>query len=460
MGRPRETCRPALAAIATLLFAAMFSRLTIDRGWDPVIVDNLRSLAWCYWIPFATAWLMLGWLNGAVPKGSKRSWLIILGIALAARIVVVFGSSPQLSDDIWRYIHDGATLAQGGNPYARAPAEVAVGQAPLPGVLDRINHSELVTIYQPTSQCFFAVLALAHQVLGGEWDPLADRTFRLGFVLVDLLVIALLLCLLHGQGRSPWLACLYAWHPLTISEIAGSGHQDVLGLLLLLAALTCLQGTPARAAVTGALFAAALAVKPVVAPLALPLVWSQRHHWRRIAAGTVGGILATVALYGPFLLMSGGMGRLVDTANTFVTTWASNASLHALLMAVLGSRSGADVAAMAILCIVLGVILTRWRDDPWRASLWYLLAALLLASTAHPWYLLWVLALVPLRFHRAAWWWSFTISFSYIVLRDVAAWEQPTWVTLVEYVPVYVALTVELWRGSRPAGHGCNSSSC
>ncbi len=60
---------------------------------------------------------------------------------------------------------------------------------------------------------------------------------RLVFVFLDMAIIGLILFQLRSMGRSAWWAVAYAWHPLAISEVAGSGHQDVIGIAFMLLSL-------------------------------------------------------------------------------------------------------------------------------------------------------------------------------------------------------------------------------
>ena len=100
--------------------------------------------------------------------------------------------------------------------------------------------------------------------------------------------------------------------------------------------------------------------------------------------------------------------------------------------------------------VVLAIIMAT-SCSVWRIAMVYLFAAVLLSSTAHPWYLLWALALLPLRFNSALWVLSLTISWSYTVLIDANTWYLPTWVMVITYAPVYLVLTIELgyWRLKR-----------
>jgi hypothetical protein len=96
-----------------------------------------------------------------------------------------------------------------------------------------------------------------------------------------------------------------------------------------------------------------------------------------------------------------------------------------------------------------------------RAIQQFMLAMILLSSTAHPWYLLWALVLMPLHPGAAVWVLSLTLPWGYAVLGDVVAWQAPWWVSLAAYTPVAAALaweTVVQWRPAagpaRPARPG------
>ena len=67
-------------------------------------------------------------------------------------------------------------------------------------------------------------------------------------------------------------------------------------------------------------------------------------------------------------------------------------------------------------------------------------APVLLSSTAHPWYLLWTLALIPIRFSPALWVFSLTVTLSYAAHLNPAEYQPPAWLVVIEYLPVYAVL--------------------
>jgi len=441
------------AAIATTgCFVWALAGVQINQSHTAAGSDNLYAL-WLYWSAYTASWLALTALAWHLHRRHRhttqatypRAATIIICIALLARVVTVLVTTPQLSDDIWRYIHDGATLARAQSPYALAPAQLTPDQAPHPPILDKINNPNLVTIYQPTSQYVFAALWLIHPP---TMDPLGDYTFRMGFVVFDMAIIVLLLGSLRLAQRSPWWAALYAWHPLAISEIAGSGHQDVIGICMVLVALSMLHKphpTTIRACLAGIALAAATAVKPIALPLVIPIVWQMRHQHRQTAWCGLSLAITELALYLPFVFWGSGLTRLWDTSQTFVNNWSFNASVYYLTVAVLGHPTMAKLLLAAVLTAIL--VLWSWRcHDLKQVAQIFFFALILLSSTVYPWYLLWALALIPLQFNHPLWVFSLVISFSYAVWCNPARWHVPLWAIIAQYLPVYSLIVLAAWR--------------
>jgi len=394
---------------------------------------------------------------------------VVLFISIIFRIVVC-GTQPVLSDDIWRYIHDGAVMGGGDNPYVQAPADIPPDQMPVPKLAERMNNPELVTIYQPTSQFVFAGLDRAWEWLPRSLqrlDPNHDKVFRLGFALFDLAIIGLILFQLRSMGRSAWWAVAYAWHPLTISEVAGSGHQDVIGIAFLLLSLV-LAGRLVKlgeeeagalirkrfliSVLAGVAFGLAVGVKPLVLPIALVLAWVLRRRPKVVAVSAVATMLTGVALYLPFILMEGGLTGMIQTMRTFVDKWAFNGSVYDLVSSYIVGKPWVDYLVVMVLLAVIVLSLSRRftgrNPDAMRTAGVFLFASLLVSSTVHPWYLLWALALLPMYFSPSLWVFSLVVVASYAA-HLYPGYRVPTWVVVLEYLPVYAVVGWELWTRTR-----------
>ena len=423
---------------------------------------NLRML-WPFWIASAMGWAALTalWLvlrhgEGTGPGGRRWATAIVLSVAVAARIIVVVFGEPALSDDIHRYAFDGGNLVHGINPYTVRPqdrlddahlAERWPGEADL---LPRMNNPDMSTIYLPTSQWVFGVTELVR--------PGAVRTVFTG---LEVAVIALILLALRGAGRSPWWAALYAWHPLPLAEIAGSGHQESLGVLLLLMVLLCADRAPGRVWAWTGLLAAAALVKPVVLPVAAFVL--KGRGWQAWAMSLAVGVVVCAALAAPLWLTDDGepLKRLLDSADRFRLKWAHFGGVYEpLLWTIEELRPGwtndqQEVLARRVCLAVVAAIVAGvwWRGPPslWARTRWIMTAMVLLSPTAHPWYLLWALAMVPMAMGSATWLASLTLSWGYVAWCHVDAdgtpsWSAPAWVMVLAYAPIYAALAFETGR--------------
>ena len=401
----------------------------------------------------------------------RRAAAVILIVGLFARLAAAWSPSPFLSDDVYRYVLDGGVLLDGGNPYAASPAELLEqsagpfesdgGQEAAP-LATRVNHPQLVTIYQPTSQWTFATLAMAQRVVGpwiGDDAAGGQRVFRMGLCLFDMAAVALLLAMLRQGGWSPWWATLYAWHPMAVAEVGWSGHQDAIGLAWMLACCWAVWVgasrrsagwvSPARSALAGMAWAAACAVKPLVIPLAVPLAMRLRRQPRELAIGAVVGGMVLLLLYASFAVMPGGMSRMVETLQTFAGGWRFNGSVHRLLVA--GGMSPALARWLLGGVMVLVLFAAVWRGlDLVRVVVVFFLAAILLTTTVYPWYLLWALVLMPVRFSWAIWAASLMLPLSYEVLLHPNQWDTPAWLGWVIYLPVFAAALWEWMHRRRP----------
>jgi hypothetical protein len=344
-------------------------------------------------------------LAGTLYLGERGSvgWppAVILGVALLLRLMFLF-SPPQLSDDIYRYLWDGGNLLRGTNPYAAPPA-VVTPPADLAAVHKLVNHGQYVTIYPPAAQLVFA----AGAALGGSAVGLKGL-----LVALDLGLCGLMMVLLRRLELPVWRSVLYAWNPLPVLEIAGSGHVDGAGLALVMGAF-CLVFLDRhedaedkgkwRAFSAGVLMAAAGLVKLfpfLLVPVLLLLV---RRNSRPIFAAGFGAALALLALpFMPHYLNS------MASLEAYARNWEFAGFAFSFLRRVTGSGTTARVLLSGcFLLIVLAVYgrlaqhvrreqdLAARRRTAMQTCYVVALALLLTTPTLHPWYALCLAAFLP-----------------------------------------------------------------
>lgn len=475
-----------LAGLGLTWHVIVLAGLSLDRSPTAAAGSwNLEQLSW-FWASAAVGWggLTLLWIGLSRAASSQRiavgpaSWrapvlIIIFTIAIAARAAVIFTHAPCLSDDIHRYELDGRTLAHGHSPYMQSPAErqsqiMSGSEERWPGelmLLTRINNEAMHTIYLPMSQLVFAGIGMAMGDAELSVDD-ATRPFRATFVIFELLAIVCIALLLWSRGRSPWWLTLYAWHPLAVSEIAGSGHQDAVGIALLAVALliscstsrsTGTAGTRSSALLSMIPLALGALVKPVLVPVAaIVLRGRPARDW--VFSALLGGGLC-LAMCGPMLLIHDAqpLKNLSESAERFASKWSHFSGVYEPVLAISKVISPIEdeqvqwqkkerherIARLVCLAMLLGIfimLMRRSQRDVPAAVRMLLFAMVLLSTTAHPWYVLWALLLMPVVPSAALWIASLTLTLGYAALAQPATWEIPAWVFIAGYGPVFAAL--------------------
>jgi alpha-1,6-mannosyltransferase len=374
----------------------------------------------------------------STPEFPRR--VIYYGLALAAVWHFQFLRMPaRLDDDIHRYVWDGRVQRLGYNPYLLVPSDPALAGLHT-SETRTLNNPEVPSPYPPGAQLFFRGVTAIHE---------SAFALKVAFVICALAIAFVLLDVLRCTRQGEHWVLAYAWHPLLATEVAGSGHVDVVGaLLLLVSAASLMRRWRAVAAVS---FGLAVAVKllPIVL---LPL------YWKRIRIRD-GALIALVLglLYVPFL----NHGRIpIGSLGTYVHRFRFNDPVFATLERVTPPQV---VAGLAVLVGFFTAIWMRRKsaEGSLDAFAWPMTASLLCAPVVYPWYMLWLLpfirstATVPIMI------WTLSIIPTYYVwhLRTLGRpWVVPDWIMMLEYGSVAVlAGIIALRRITRSAALQCSA---
>lgn len=374
----------------------------------------------------------------STPKFPNR--VIVVGLVFAVLWNVPFLlMTPGEDDDVHRYVWDGHVQRLGYNPYIVVPSDPALSGLHTPETR-KLNNPEVPSPYPAGAQLFFRAVTAIHESI---------FAFKIAFVVCDSAIVLLLLQVLRRSGQGGHWVLAYAWNPLLATNVAGSGHIDILGVLLLLVSVAAI-GRRWRT-IAAIAFALAVAVK------FLPIVLTPLY-WRRLRVRD--GLLAVAVfllVYVPFLER----GRIpIGSLGTYVRRFRFNDPAFAALERVTAPQI---VAALAVLVGFITAIWMRRKsaEESSDAFAWPMAASLLFAPVVYPWYLLWLLpflrstSTVPLMI------WTLSIIPTYYVwhLRMVGQpWLVPGWIVMLEYGFVAVAAAiVALWRITRPAALPCSA---
>jgi alpha-1,6-mannosyltransferase len=374
----------------------------------------------------------------STPEFPKR--VIVFGLALSALWHFQFlQMSPGLDDDIHRYVWDGRVQRLGYNPYIVIPNDPALASLHT-SETHTLNNPEVPSPYPAGAQLFFRGVTALHESI---------FALKVAFVVCDWAIVFVLLDVLRRTRQGAQWVLAYAWHPLLAIEVAGSGHVDIVGVLLLLvSAAALLRRWRAIAAIS---FGLAVAVKllPIVL---LPLYW-KRIRMRDVALAAI----VVALLYVPFLYH----GRIpIGSLGTYVQRFRFNDPVFATLERVTAPQILAGLAVLAGFLTAIWMRRKASEGSP-DAFAWPMAASLLCAPVVYPWYMLWLLPFLRSTSAVPILVWTLSIIPTYYVwhLRMVGRpWLVPGWIMMLEYGSVAVAAAfIALRRITRSAALPCSA---
>jgi alpha-1,6-mannosyltransferase len=220
IARPWQT-NAALLLIGTALF--FLTRQFVSECSHYTIGFSGVS-GWSSILYLAAAFLVL------TQPVDRFTFPLILIVAIACRLVGLF-AEPYLSTDIYRYVWDGIVQHAHISPYRYVPGDsvLAFLRAPNQHVFDNINRRDYAhTIYPPAAQVLFYLIT---------WVSPTVLFMKTVMVIFEGVTMYGLITLLHHMGVRREQTLLYAWCPVVIWEIAGSGHLDSAAMAFIALAL-------------------------------------------------------------------------------------------------------------------------------------------------------------------------------------------------------------------------------
>jgi hypothetical protein len=334
-----------------------------------------------------------------------------------------------------------------------------------------LNNPDLPSPYPPGAELFFRAVT-----------AIQESTFALkvAFVICEFAILFVLLDVLRRSQTPAHIVLTFAWNPLLAIEVAGSGHIDIVGALLLTVSAAALVRRWRMIAALALGLAIAVKFLPVVL---LPLYWKRIRIRDAVLAAFV-----VALLYVPFL----NHGRIpLGSLGTYVQNFRFNGPVFAALARFVPSQLVAGLAVLAGLATATWLRIKsgsrEWSSNqkisttegtgshrgdatvaPLRASVspvfqgfefaWPMAVALSCAPAVFPWYLLWLLPFLTSVSTLLIIIWTVSIVPVYVQwhlssLRG--SWGTlPGWVMLLEYGCLVIAAAIILLRRiTRPARH-------
>jgi len=415
--------------IAFLIIAFDSLGLYIYLGHRFFLLNPVWIYLATYSILFSLYCYASGRLTPRVGKLNEKTALtIILAFAVLFRAATI-ASPPSISTDIYRYVWDGRLTMHGINPYRWAPNADCLRYLRDSTWLV-MEYKSYQTIYMPVSQ---AIFALTNAVFG-NWVT----GYKIVYALFDLGTIGLIIKLLDRVGLPRTRVIWYAWSPLPITEICIAGHQDIVGVFLLV--LTAVLATGRNRPELTAIALVAAGFTKGFALVLLPL-FARKFGSRFVHAAIWSLIVLGMPMwvYLPKFLF--GMQQYLQNVhvNSSVFYWLDQAftPITKYHLNIANKIGQAVIIATAIWAAWAPI---RDNRDLLRRGFIVISVTLLVVPTLFPWYLLWVLPFVALLGRTSVWafvLFSLVVDLTYTFYLSMQLY---WWMPLVEYVPFYILL--------------------
>jgi hypothetical protein len=393
----------------------------------------------------ALLWALYGvvvWRARSDPGPASPTSLIIAA-GMVFRLTLL-PHSPVGSDDIYRYVWDGHIALNGINPFSYAPSDPALARFATESLPSLVNHPEMKSAYPAAAQVFFL---LSNALFGTS-----IAGFKLLLLLVDGFTLILMHRLLKAYRLPPHLVLLYAWSPLPLFYGALDGHIDLLGIPFLLLTLLFVERERPFAAGLALAGAALVKIHPVVMA---PFLYVRTRGWRWMWAVPVAPVLFAAGV----LAYDEPSHGWREALGVLGSHWEFNGALFTAAYAATGNNQTAHVICAGAFLAWIGWLAVK-QAPPLEKYFLGFLGFVLLGATAHPWYFLWIAALLVFR-------WSVPVlvllamtNLSNIVVYRYQAtgiWSDDPLLVAVEYgIPVCIgaAMAVVRRRGAVPVRGG------
>jgi len=386
--------------------------------WGLAKVPNFVVAPDGFLVLFSLAFVAYG--CGALSAYHLRSRVgvaMIIAVGLVARAILL-PTPPSLSTDAYRYVWDARVATAGLDPYAFPPTAPELAQLRDSSIYPKLNHPTWHSVYPPPAQAFFrAVYWIA---------PDSVIAMKVALGIAELLALAALGLLLRTLDLPPGRLAIYAWNPLLLVEIWGSGHLDALVLSAVTAA--ALASARRRDDLAAAVLGLGTLVK--LYPALLFALLPGRRRASVVAAFASVIAVGVIGTGGPSQWPLAPIGR-------YVRDEYFNPGLV---------RSLVNEPMLALAVTAAWVIAVAWRGSAAHLAeraVPLAIGFVVFAPNVFPWYAVWLVPLLAVTPSVPLIVFTGTVAFAYtFFLFD--PWAIPWWARLIEVAPLGFVVAREL----------------
>ena len=417
-----ENIKKFLFILLLTSFPIIFS-LFFFLNTEPIVTFSI------VYISSSLVFLMMSWFIIKY-EFTIRSVILISIIGILIRFSFI-STTPIGSDDIYRYMWDGKIQYNGINPYKNAPSDAELSHLHSALLPEKVNFPEMKSIYFPFSQWLFFT---GYSISGEEvWG------YKLLLLIAEIFTILVLFYALRREKLPIKYLLLYVLCPLSIIHFSLDGHLDGFGLQLLLASLVLYNKKPISSLI---LLGFSLSIKPI-GLLLIPLLFLYDKNTKNRLLIILIPLLVFFVQFIPYIFSSNPFEALL----IYTEHWEFNGFVFEILNSFIkNNQTTRIICGISFVIVLIPLLLTSM--DLYTKFYYAILILLLFSPVVHPWYIAWLVVLLPLVPRWSGILYAALSSLTAFTLMSHilhGVWKEYNSVLLLEYIPVILLMLYELF---------------
>ena len=348
---------------------------------------------------------------------------VMIKIGLVFRLIILI-STPNLSQDFYRFFWDGQLILNGFNPYLNTPNQIIISKLisfpemneiyELMGSLSQNNYSNYPPIHQIIT--FLALLITDKSIIT------SIISLRLILILFDLGILFYGIKLLRNLKKTKNIIFIYFLNPLVILELIGNLHLE--GVMIFFMILSFYHLYRKKEIYSGIFLGLSILTK-LIPLIILPLFLYRLGLKKSIRfIITITGVISTG--FAPFINFTS-LINYSKSINLWFSNFEFNASFYYALKEIFKGFNIRLIDYMVYvipisILIVLTYLISMKKNktqDILTQSLIILTTYLFISTTIHPWYIIPLIFLSCFTNYRYPIFWSLTIFLSYFSYYEI-----------------------------------------
>ena len=387
--------------------------------------------------------LFIAFYNLIFSNKLNFKFLSILAVGLRLLFLI---STPNLSQDFYRFIWDGRMIIAGFNPYLFTPESFIIKDIfPIHQALELYNGMGVLngshfTNYPPLNQLCFVIAGL----ISGKSILGSVVVMRLIIILADLGTLYFGKKLLQKLNIPIHHIFLYILNPFVIIELTGNLHFEGVMIFFLIWTIYLLHLNKWKLAALA--LACSISIK-LIPLIFLPLLF-KNLHWKKSIIFYMIVFAAAALTFLPFVTIEF-INNYYETVGLWFQRFEFNASLYYIARAIGYTFRGYNEIAIIgkfipilVVLFVLAITFVRRNKstiDLISSMLFVLSFYYFTATTVHPWYITTLLILSVFTKYKFPLVWSFVGILSYLAYTNADNTEN-LWIISLEYAIIYSVL--------------------